>query len=147
MRRNTLIAEAALNPQRLTEVLDLLNRHAPPVRVRRVADFLENGRVADAIDNVTPAELFALASEWWDTHKDDDSLFAQEAKRLMTDEPQRGELLRDFACVWHAETDANRLLSAGTAEHAYVSDVDGIFQPDYGGKLGIQSAVLRGAGR
>jgi hypothetical protein len=84
-----LIAEAALNPQRLTEVLDLLNRHAPPVRVRRVADFLDNGRVADAIDNVTPAELYWLASEWWDTHKDDDSLFAQEAKRLMTDEPQR----------------------------------------------------------
>jgi hypothetical protein len=84
-----LIAEAALNPDRMTEVLDLLNRHAPPVRVRRVADFLENGRVAEAIDNVTPAELFALSSEWWETHRDDDELFAQEAKRLMTDDPQR----------------------------------------------------------
>ena len=40
-----LIAEAALNPQRFTEVIDLLNRHAPPVRVRRVAEFLGGGSV------------------------------------------------------------------------------------------------------
>jgi hypothetical protein len=84
-----LIAEAALNPQRFTEVIDLLNRHAPPVRVHRIAEFVGNGSVSEAIDNVTPAELFALASEWWETHKDDNGLFAQEAKRLMADEPQK----------------------------------------------------------
>jgi hypothetical protein len=84
-----LIAEAALNPQRLTEVIELLNRHAPPVRVQRVADLLENGKVPDAIDNVTPAELFALSSDWWEIHKDDESLFAREAKRLMAEEPQQ----------------------------------------------------------
>jgi hypothetical protein len=84
-----LIAEAALNPQRFSEVIDLLNRHAPPVRVHRIAEFIGNGSVSEAIDNVTPAELFALASEWWETHKDDNGLFAQEAKRLMADEPQK----------------------------------------------------------
>ena len=30
-----------------------------------------------------------MASEWWETHKDDNGLFAQEAKRLMADEPQK----------------------------------------------------------
>ncbi len=38
---------------------------------------------------MTPAELFALATEWWETHKDDNGLFAQEARRLMADEPQK----------------------------------------------------------
>ena len=35
---------------------------------------------------------------------------------------------------------------AGVAEPAHVPDADGIFQPDSGGELGIEPAVLRGAG-
>jgi len=53
-----LVAESALDPQRRTEVLDLLNRHAPPVRVRRISDLIEEGRVSDAIENVTPSEMY-----------------------------------------------------------------------------------------
>src|SRR4030095_846096 len=36
----TLVAEAGLNAARRTEVLEHLNRHAPPVRVHKVAELL-----------------------------------------------------------------------------------------------------------
>lgn len=84
-----LIAEAALNNQRRTEILELLNRHAPPVRVRHVSDLIEEGNVAQAIENVTPSEMFSLTSDWWETHKDDSGVFGREAKRLLTEEPER----------------------------------------------------------
>jgi hypothetical protein len=82
-----LIAEAAVNPQRKTEILGLLDRHAPPVRVRKVAELLDDGRVADALENVTPAEMYAVASDWWDIHKNDDGLFSRELKQLAADHP------------------------------------------------------------
>lgn len=84
-----LIAESALNPARRNEIIELLNRYAPPVRVRRVADLVDEGRVSDAIENVTPSELFLIAMDWWAVHKDDSGLLTQEAKRLMADEPQK----------------------------------------------------------
>jgi hypothetical protein len=84
-----LVAESALDPQRRTEVLDLLNRHAPPVRVRRISDLIEEGHVSDAIENVTPSEMYALATDWWQAHKDDNGVFSQEAKRLVADHPQQ----------------------------------------------------------
>ena len=83
-----LIVEAALNPQRKAEVLDLLNRHAPPVRVRKVADLLDAGRLAHAIENVTPAEMYAVASGWWAIHKDDGGVFSRELKQLAADHPE-----------------------------------------------------------
>jgi hypothetical protein len=82
-----LIAEAAMAPQQKTEILQLLDRNAPPVRVRRVSDLLDDGRVAEALENVTPSELFALAQNWWANHKDDDGVLSREAKQLTTDHP------------------------------------------------------------
>lgn len=85
----SLIAESAAMPSRRAEVMEILNRHAPPVRVRRVADLLDEGRVADAVESVTPAELYLIASEWWSTHKDDSSLLAVEMRRLASEAPQQ----------------------------------------------------------
>ncbi len=84
-----LVAESALNQKRREEVVELLDRYAPPVRVRRVADLVDEGRVSEAIDNITPSELFLIALDWWEAHKDDNGIFTQEAKRLMADEPQK----------------------------------------------------------
>lgn len=84
-----LLAESALDEQRRNEVIELLNRHAPPVRVRNVSDLIEEGRVSDAIENVTPSELYALATDWWESHKDDSGVFGQEKKRLTSDLPQQ----------------------------------------------------------
>jgi hypothetical protein len=84
-----LLAESALNGPRRTEVIDLLNRHAPPVRVRRISDLIDDGRVSEAIENVTPSEMYVLASDWWSAHKDDNGVFGQEVRRLVAEEPQR----------------------------------------------------------
>ena len=91
-----LVAESALDPQRRTEVLDLLNRHAPPVRVRRISDLIEEGRVSDAIENVTPSEMYALATDWWQAHKDDNGVFSQEVKRLADRSSAAGHVPQRF---------------------------------------------------
>jgi hypothetical protein len=83
-----LVAEAALNQQRRAEVVDLLNRSAPPVRVQRVRELISSGQVATAIENITPAEMFSLAADWWEIHKDDASLLAQDVKRLAAETPK-----------------------------------------------------------
>jgi hypothetical protein len=80
-----LLAEAALNPARRTEVINLLNQHAPPARTRRVADMLDEGRVADAVEQVTPSEMFALSRDWWTSHKDDNGLFGSQVRRIASD--------------------------------------------------------------
>ncbi|HYP05468.1 MAG TPA: hypothetical protein VER03_04465, partial [Bryobacteraceae bacterium] len=82
-----LLAEAALNPQRRTELLELLDRHAPPARVRKVADLLEEGRIPDALEQVTPSEMFSLAAAWWAIHKDDNGILSRQVRQLATDHP------------------------------------------------------------
>ncbi len=84
----TLVAESALNGDRRREMLELLSRHAPPVRVRKVSDLLDRGSVADAVENVTPSEMFLLAADWWAGHKDDASPLSVEARRMATDAPK-----------------------------------------------------------
>jgi hypothetical protein len=84
-----LAAEAAMNEDRRKEFLALLNRHAPPARVRKVADLLEAGMVPQAIESTTPSELYLVASEWWSTHKDDNSLLSAEVKRIAADAPNQ----------------------------------------------------------
>ena len=64
----TLAAEAALNSERRTEFVASLHRHAPPVRVRHVAALLEEGRVPEAIESITPAELYLVATDWRSSH-------------------------------------------------------------------------------
>ena len=44
-------------------VLDLLDRLAPPARVKLVGDYLAAGMVKDALENITPAELFMIGRE------------------------------------------------------------------------------------
>jgi len=86
----TLAADAALSDTTRTEFIGLLNRHAPPVRVRKVADDLRDGRIPEALESITPSELFLVASEWLDTHKDDhSSTLTTEIHKLRTDYPQQ----------------------------------------------------------
>lgn len=84
----TLLAEAALDEKQRTEVLDLLNRYAPPARVRKVSDLLRQSRVAEAVENVTPAEMFLVAADWWGAHPSDTGVLSSEARRLMADQPK-----------------------------------------------------------
>jgi hypothetical protein len=83
----TLAAEAALSAERRGEFVALLHRHAPPARVRHVAAMLEEGRVPAALESVTPAELYMVASDWLSVHKEDNGLLAAEIRRLQADAP------------------------------------------------------------
>jgi len=85
----TLAAESALDSAKRAEFLALLNRHAPPVRVRKVSDALSQGRVPDAIDNITPSEMYMVAIDWVAAHKTDDGALGAEIRRLTSDVPDQ----------------------------------------------------------
>jgi hypothetical protein len=85
----SLIAEAAIDPKERTEVLDMLYRNAPPARVNKIGDFVEQGKVKEALELVTPSELFVLAEEWWKQNKDDRGVVATEARRLLAESPDQ----------------------------------------------------------
>lgn len=65
----TAVAEAALSQAARVRLMEELDRLAPPSRVQQVSNLLAGGRAADALELVTPAELFflgarAVAGRW-----------------------------------------------------------------------------------
>jgi hypothetical protein len=60
---DTLLAEAALDPKLREDVMDALNLQAAPSRSFAVRRALEAGDVALAIEKLTPADLYGMASE------------------------------------------------------------------------------------
>jgi hypothetical protein len=85
----SLLAEAVLDPERRRQVLEMLARRAPPARVRRTAQLLESGEVRAALDNVTPAESFAIAREAAAQAKDSAVFPLEEIRRLAAAVPDR----------------------------------------------------------
>jgi hypothetical protein len=88
----SLIAESAIDPKERAVVLDMLYRNAPPARVNKISDLIEQGNVRDALELVTPSELYVLAEDWWSHNKDDHGVFSTEARRLMADTPDQFSL-------------------------------------------------------
>ncbi|HEV2689083.1 MAG TPA: hypothetical protein VGV35_11025, partial [Bryobacteraceae bacterium] len=84
----TLLAEAALNPERRQVVLDALEQHAPPARVDRVGALVADGQVKAALDDVMPSELFAVARDILGSDKAGDSPLAAEIRREAAETPQ-----------------------------------------------------------
>jgi hypothetical protein len=58
-----LLAESALDPELRGRVLDALGLFAPPARLHQVSGLLARGEVKDALDLVTPSEMFSVARE------------------------------------------------------------------------------------
>lgn len=56
------MAEAAFSEGVRAQVMEVLDRFAQPARWKRVAAHLERGQVADALEQVTPAELYQLGA-------------------------------------------------------------------------------------
>lgn len=56
------IAESAFSPAVREQVLAVLDRYAQPARWKRVAAHLERAQVAEALEQVTPAELYQLGA-------------------------------------------------------------------------------------
>jgi hypothetical protein len=59
----SLLAEAALDPEVRQQVLNALRAQAAPVRVRQISLLLDSGDAKAAFDKVTPSELFILAAQ------------------------------------------------------------------------------------
>jgi hypothetical protein len=58
----SLTAAAAIDPSKRDAFLQLLDRQAPPARLRKVEAALTAGNVHAALDQIVPAELFAVAN-------------------------------------------------------------------------------------
>jgi hypothetical protein len=58
-----LLAEAALSSDVRTQVVAALGMLAAPVRTAQVAQLLEEGAVPEAVDRVTPSEMYLIARE------------------------------------------------------------------------------------
>lgn len=58
-----LLAESAFDPEVRAIVLDALAMHAAPARTREVASLIEAGAVKEALDRVTPSELYSVARD------------------------------------------------------------------------------------
>ena len=57
------VAEASFDEARRSQVLAILDRQAPPFRVKKVEQYLALGHVYEALEQIVPAELYVLAGE------------------------------------------------------------------------------------
>ncbi len=92
-----LLAEAAFDPGERSEVLNALGKFAPPARTALVAHLLEQGDVKEALDHITPSEMFSMARELAPDHKDDASCVLAEMKQL-----SNGEKGVNYVAIAHA---------------------------------------------
>ena len=83
-----LLAEAAFDPALRGEVLEALGQLAAPVRTKDVEQLLELGDAQNAVERVTPSELFLLAREVTTRHPDETSPVGSEIQRLAQNSPQ-----------------------------------------------------------
>jgi hypothetical protein len=59
----SLVAEAAFDAERMEQLRDMLTRQSTPGRRQRILDLVAQGQVARALEEITPGELFVLASD------------------------------------------------------------------------------------
>lgn len=81
-----VLAQAALDEKTRENALAVLEMHAPPARVRKIQTLLEQGDVRGAVDNVTPAEMFAMAAHL--SEKDTASTLAAEIRQRAKESPR-----------------------------------------------------------
>ncbi|HEV3196814.1 MAG TPA: hypothetical protein VGZ73_02880 [Bryobacteraceae bacterium] len=77
-----LLAESAFDADLRGEFLAALGLFAAPARTAAVARLLEEGDVKDALDRVTPSELFSVARELAPKRSGDTSCLLNEMKQL-----------------------------------------------------------------
>jgi len=83
----SLMVEAALDPARRTELISGIEHLAAPARLYRVSTMLAEANIADALDNVTPAELMHIAAAA--SKKLSDDPLAREIRRMQSEAPDR----------------------------------------------------------
>jgi len=83
-----LLAESAFDADLRTSVLERLSYLAAPARTREVARLLEQSDVKEAIDKVTPSELFLLGREFASQSRAEASCLAAEIVQLAQASPK-----------------------------------------------------------
>ncbi len=86
---DSLLAEAGVDEEARRSVVAILDRYAAPSRVRAVERLLESSEVAAAHEQVTPSELFLIASETLASAKAGDSALAAGIRNLRSQAPDR----------------------------------------------------------
>ncbi len=81
----TALAEGALDPDRRKLVIAALDHYAPPARSHKVDRLLSAGDVRAAQENITPSELYLIATDL--SANDKDSPAAAEIRRLTSQAP------------------------------------------------------------
>jgi hypothetical protein len=83
-----LVAEAALDSNLRNDVVTAIGVLAAPARTRQVAALLEQGDVRDALDRVTPSELFLVAREVGAKRNPESSCLLAEMKKMSEAAPK-----------------------------------------------------------
>ena len=87
-----LLAESALDESVRESVMAELGRLAAPARTAKVRRLIEQGQVKDAVDQVTPAELFWLSRAQEPARSGDRSSLRAQIERLSADVPSQVSL-------------------------------------------------------
>lgn len=82
-----MLAESVLDEGLRTRVVRVLGQFAPPARARQVGEWLAEGLVKKALDNVTPSELFLVAKEMNAAQADAGDGLAKEIRQIAKDAP------------------------------------------------------------
>jgi hypothetical protein len=85
----SLVAEAALESARRSQLEEVLGRQASPARTHRILDLVGRGEVRAALELITPAELFVLAADVLARDKQAGGPLAAEIRRLERESPER----------------------------------------------------------
>jgi hypothetical protein len=83
----SLFADAAMSPARRMQVEAALEHYASPERVRRVDRLLAAGEVHDALERVSPSEMYLVAEAL--TASDKDSALAGALRRMAAENPNQ----------------------------------------------------------
>lgn len=92
-----LLAESAFDPDLRGVVIDALSAHAAPARTHEVAALIERGAVKEALDRVTPSELYSVARDVHSKRGNSDSSIPAELSRLAEFQPNV-----NYAAISHA---------------------------------------------
>jgi hypothetical protein len=83
-----LMAQAASDPEVRAQVVDSLSKAASPARTSQIQEYLSKGDAKEALDRVTPSELFLLARDVAPKRTGDDSCLLVEVRRLANESPR-----------------------------------------------------------
>ena len=82
------LAEAMLNPDRKEGVLESLRHHAAPWRVWKIDRDLQRGNLAQAREEIMPAEMFLLAEDIVAARHTESNPIVAEVRRISSESPE-----------------------------------------------------------